>query len=339
LTLRYGASRYPERIPTMKEATMVTLTAEPDYDREAHLRELTDGLAELTDVDVADAAIDAIAEAVAECVLAADGPAMEAALASVRTGAGELDRDDEPGGSDSTGWAEQRGRLYGLGDMLRWILRSRSAAAAATTLEPGTHAHRMLSLLHPDGGGDSERLNSGEIARRLGVDKTQVSRTGRELIDRGLAVTTSLGRKTYWDLTPRGRYALEQLGSARVDGRAADALPVAVLVGGRDSRRAAEAAAGAAGADDDLTAYVVSDEALRAIPGRRSSQAHRSIILLDAPGRKRARLDAIARHHVAAPQAQELEVAVNGNVYTVCGPRRGDTPTPGRGRRTPVTTT
>lgn len=320
----------------MKGATMVTSAAAPKTNREEHVRELTNGLAELTDVDEADAAIDAIAEAVAESVIAADGAAIEAALDCVLAGAGDLDRDDERSSSERGDWAEQRGRLFGLGDMLRWILRARTAVAAATTLEPRTHAHRMLSLLHADAGGDSERLNSSEIGRRLGIDKTQVSRTGRDLIDRGLAVNTSLGRKTYWDITPRGRYAMEQLGSADAEDRAPDSTPVAVLVGGRASRRAAEAAAGAASVDDDVTAYVVSDEALRAIPGRQPNQAHRSIILLDAAGDKRPRLGAIARRHVATPQAQELEVTVKGSVYTVCGPRRGDSPTPGRGRRTPA---
>src|SRR5215217_3548267 len=149
------------------------------------IRDAAAELAAITDLDEIDGAIDAVAEAVADACLASDAPAMEAAASVLRVAAADLRRRD----GAAVDWAEQRGRLNGLVDLLRWMLRARAVKAAAA-VEPGSHAHRMLSLLATDSTGPSERLNSGEIGARLGIDKTQVSRVGRDLLERGLAVTT-----------------------------------------------------------------------------------------------------------------------------------------------------
>ena len=69
----------------------------------------------------------------------------------------------------------------------------------------GTQAHEFLAAL--DG---SPRLGSTELRRLLEVDETQVSRTGRRLLETGLVTRRKVGRQAYWELTPRGQRALEE---------------------------------------------------------------------------------------------------------------------------------
>ena len=72
-----------------------------------------------------------------------------------------------------------------------------------TAVAQGTQAHEFLAAL--DG---SPRLGSPELRRLLEIDETQVSRTGRRLLESGLVTRRKVGRQTYWDLTPRGQRAL-----------------------------------------------------------------------------------------------------------------------------------
>jgi AcrR family transcriptional regulator len=69
----------------------------------------------------------------------------------------------------------------------------------------GTQAHDFLSVL--DG---SAQLGSPELRRLLEIDETQVSRTGRRLLESGLVTRCKVGRQVFWQLTPRGRRALEE---------------------------------------------------------------------------------------------------------------------------------
>ena len=71
-------------------------------------------------------------------------------------------------------------------------------------LAQGTQAHEFLTAL--DG---SPRLGSTELRRLLEIDETQVSRTGRRLLETGLVTRRKVGRQAYWELTPRGQHALE----------------------------------------------------------------------------------------------------------------------------------
>jgi AcrR family transcriptional regulator/DNA-binding transcriptional ArsR family regulator len=66
-----------------------------------------------------------------------------------------------------------------------------------------TQAHDFLSVL--DG---SPQLGSTELRRLLETDETQVSRTGRRLLESGLVTRRKVGRQVFWHLTPRGRQAL-----------------------------------------------------------------------------------------------------------------------------------
>ena len=69
----------------------------------------------------------------------------------------------------------------------------------------GTQAHDFLSVL--DG---SPQLGSAELRRLLEIDETQVSRTGRRLLESGLVTRRKVGRQVFWQLTPRGERALER---------------------------------------------------------------------------------------------------------------------------------
>ena len=74
----------------------------------------------------------------------------------------------------------------------------------------GTQAHDFLGAL--DG---SAHLGSAELRRLLEVDETQVSRTGRRLLESGLVTRRKAGRQVFWQLTPRGRHALDGPASER----------------------------------------------------------------------------------------------------------------------------
>ncbi len=69
----------------------------------------------------------------------------------------------------------------------------------------GTQAHDFLRVL--DG---SPQLGSAELRRLLEIDETQVSRTGRRLLESGLVTRRKVGRQVFWQLTPRGQRALEE---------------------------------------------------------------------------------------------------------------------------------
>ena len=98
------------------------------------------------------------------------------------------------------------GRVRGVTDVVRWQLR-RSVSAAAPVFPQGGLLARMLQLLsaHPGSRND-------ELAVRLGVDETQISRAGRHLRSSTLAIVRRVGRENAWYVTPRGLACLEQLG-------------------------------------------------------------------------------------------------------------------------------
>src|SRR5262245_1533118 len=69
----------------------------------------------------------------------------------------------------------------------------------------GAEALDFLQVL--DG---SPQLGSGELRQLLETDQTQVSRTGRQLLESGLVSRRKAGRQVFWQLTPRGRRAVEE---------------------------------------------------------------------------------------------------------------------------------
>jgi len=73
-------------------------------------------------------------------------------------------------------------------------------------LDPKSHSARMLLQVawNPD-------ITNIDIAERLDVDPSQVSRSGRQLLEQGLAIATPIGRVKAWRLTPRGEHAASTL--------------------------------------------------------------------------------------------------------------------------------
>ena len=83
-------------------------------------------------------------------------------------------------------------------------------APSGAPVARGTQAHDFLSVLE-----GSKQLGSTELRRLLETDETQVSRTGRRLLESGLVTRRKVGRQAFWQLTPRGRTALEDAPAPR----------------------------------------------------------------------------------------------------------------------------
>jgi AcrR family transcriptional regulator len=139
---------------------------------------------------------DAVALGLVDGVVAGDGETLAAALDALRDARARADGDPGP-----VGW------LDAAVAFAHWGLErvpSRAAVARAT------QAHGFLRALE-----DAPGSGSAELRRLLEVDETQVSRTGRRLLDGGLVSRRKVGREVFWDLTPRGRRALEEAPARR----------------------------------------------------------------------------------------------------------------------------
>ena len=142
-------------------------------------------------VDAGEPRREAVALGLVDALLERDGETLAAALDALRDQRARADGDQE-----LTGWLEAAIAFAYWG-----LERVPSPAAVAQ----GTQAHEFLRAL--DG---SAQLGSAELRRLLETDETQVSRTGRRLLDSGLASRRKAGRQVFWQLTPRGRRALDE---------------------------------------------------------------------------------------------------------------------------------
>lgn len=101
---------------------------------------------------------------------------------------------------------ELYGRLLGLIDVSHWALERALPLDDMRYIERGSHANRFLRQLTAEPG-----LANRELADRLGVDETQISRVGRRLRERGLVASRLFGRRNRWELTPKGLRTLQVL--------------------------------------------------------------------------------------------------------------------------------
>jgi len=145
----------------------------------------------IANLDAIPARREAVALGLVDALLEGDGETIAAALHALRDARARADGDRE-----LAGW------LDAAIDFAHWGLERTPAPAAVTR---GTRAHAFLRAL--DG---APRLGSAELRGLLEVDETQVSRTGRRLLERGLVTRSKVGRQAFWRLTPRGRGALEE---------------------------------------------------------------------------------------------------------------------------------
>jgi AcrR family transcriptional regulator/DNA-binding MarR family transcriptional regulator len=130
---------------------------------------------------------EAVSLGLVDALLARDAETLAAALDGLRDARARAD-------GELAGWLDAAIAFAHWG-----LERVPSAAAVAQ----GTQAHDFLRVL--DG---TPHLGSTELRRLLEVDETQVSRTGRRLLDSGLVTRRKVGRQVFWHLTPRGQRAL-----------------------------------------------------------------------------------------------------------------------------------
>ncbi len=139
----------------------------------------------------AEPARDAVALGLVDALLECDDETLAAALQALRAARAKAGGDQE-----LVGW------LDAAIAFAHWGLERVPSRAA---IAQGTQAHDFLSVL--DG---TPQLGSAELRRLLETDETQVSRTGRRLLESGLVARRKVGRQVFWQLTPRGQRALEE---------------------------------------------------------------------------------------------------------------------------------
>ena len=132
---------------------------------------------------------EAVALGLVDALLEGDDHTLAAGVDALRDARARADGDGELGG-----W------LDAAIAFCHWGLER---APMGDPVAQGTQAHRFLSRL-----AGSQPLGSPELRRLLGVDETQVSRTGRRLLESGLVTRRKAGRQVFWQLTPRGQRAL-----------------------------------------------------------------------------------------------------------------------------------
>ena len=150
-------------------------------------------------LDGAPARRDAVALGLVDALLASDDATLTAALDALRDSRAAAGADEA-----LVGW------LDAAIAFVHWGLeRTPSRPAVAK----GTQAHDFLRSLE-----GAPQLGSAELRRLLETDETQVSRTGRRLLESGLVARRRVGRQVFWQLSPRGRRALDVAPSAPSDG-------------------------------------------------------------------------------------------------------------------------
>jgi AcrR family transcriptional regulator len=142
-------------------------------------------------LDAEPARLEAVALGLVDALLERDDETLAAALHALRDARARAHRDPELVGCLDTAIA-----------FAYWGLERVPSQAAVAQ---GTQAHDFLRVL--DG---SPQLGSAELRRLLETDETQVSRTGRRLLESGLVTRRKVGRQVFWQLTPRGRRVLEE---------------------------------------------------------------------------------------------------------------------------------
>jgi AcrR family transcriptional regulator len=135
--------------------------------------------------------LDAVALGLVDAVLEADAETLGAALDVLR---------------DARACAGEQEQLLGsLDAAIAFAYWGLERVPSLSGVARGTQAHDFLTVL--DG---APQLGSAELRRLLETDETQVSRTGRRLLESGLVTRRKVGRQVFWQLSPRGRRALKE---------------------------------------------------------------------------------------------------------------------------------
>jgi AcrR family transcriptional regulator len=176
-----------------------------------------------------DERLEALAVGLVDALVDADEATLRMALEALRGARARTVAAD----ADMTG---ERRRLLGWLDAMiavaYWAVERMVPEAALTAVARGTRAWSFLQALE-----GSPQIGSATLRELLATDETQVSRTGRRLLESGLVGRRRVGRNVYWELTPRGRRVLE-LAGARTPGPGAESFWMEAI------RRGFEGAAG-----------------------------------------------------------------------------------------------
>jgi AcrR family transcriptional regulator len=149
-----------------------------------------------------DARLDALALGLVDALLEADETTLRTALQALRDARARALAAEPEAGSERErllGW------LAGMIAAAHWALERLTPESTLAGVAQGTQAYSFLQALDR-----SAHLGSAELRQLLETDDTQVSRTGRRLLEGGLVSRRKVGRYVFWELTPRGRRALEQ---------------------------------------------------------------------------------------------------------------------------------
>src|SRR3954451_2313042 len=131
---------------------------------------------------------EAVTLGLVDALLDRDGETLAAALQALRDAAA---RTTEP---EAAGW------LDAAMAFAHWGLER---VPSPDPIARGTRAYDFLRIL--DG---PTQLSGAGVRRFLETDESQVSRTGRRLLESGLVTRHKAGRQVFWQLTPRGSQAL-----------------------------------------------------------------------------------------------------------------------------------
>jgi predicted transcriptional regulator len=101
---------------------------------------------------------------------------------------------------------ETRGRALMLIDIVGWALERALAGNALAGLDEDSSAHAFLKAVQEESG-----LSNSRIAEIISVSDEEASRIGRRLADGGFATKRRLGRRNFWEITPKGLHTLELL--------------------------------------------------------------------------------------------------------------------------------
>jgi AcrR family transcriptional regulator len=160
-------------------------------------RALTLRIAELGRARPADGQLEALALGLVDALLDADETTLKAALEALRAArARVLSADTEH--ERLLGWLEA------MTAVAQWALERLTPESTLAAVAPGSQASSFLQALER-----SPHVGSARLRELLETDDTQVSRTGRRLLETGLVSRRKVGRQVFWELTPRGRRALE----------------------------------------------------------------------------------------------------------------------------------
>lgn len=152
----------------------------------------------LGDVAVADRWASAVGYWLVDASLLADTDNLQAGLEILRSAHARL----RPTGQT----ARLEAHLTLLAEVARAGLDRARQSQLAENLDPASWAARMLVAID-----EAPGITSAEVVRALGADDSQVSRSGRALIERGLAIKTRHGRVKGWRASPRGIVTVQRL--------------------------------------------------------------------------------------------------------------------------------